>query len=270
MSKTSIIGTLADKGGVGKTTIIYNKAEHDAANGKKVLLIDGDENRHLSSIYNNYQNTGTVMNCFSDKEEVEFVHVKENLDLIPGSKELGELNTQLATATNKETKFFMWLLDHADELEQYDRIYIDLHPNMSIITKNFLIVCDLLLCPVEPHKFSFEGLDSAKINLEKFRKEMIDFRSRETLVKAQLMFIGNKVKYNTSSSHSFKKVVDERDDFLGFFWERNLMATSTSENIPIVDMLKDDKLMKDKSTKDYLIHTEQTLEQISKYIDLYV
>lgn len=270
MSNTNIIGTWADKGGVGKTTIIYNKAEHDAAEGRKVLLIDGDENRHLSSIYNNYQNTGTIMNCFSDNGEVEFVKIKENLDLIPGSKELGELNTQLATATNKETKFFMWILDHADELQQYDRIYIDLHPSMSIITKNFLVVCDLLLCPVEPHKFSFEGLDSAKINLDKFRKEMIDFRSRETLVKAQLMFIGNKVKYNTSSSHSFKKVVDERDDFLGFFWDRNLMATSTSENIPIVDMLKDEKLMKDKSTKDYLIHTEQTLEQISKYIDLYV
>lgn len=267
---TIFVGSFADKGGVGKTTILFNQAEYDASQGYNVCLMDGDENRHLSSIYNNYQSSGTIKNIFTGNEDVEFVKIKENLTLIPGSKDLADMNTELATATNRETKFFMWLLDHADEMQQYDRVYIDMHPSMSIVTKNFLVACDLLLCPVEPHKFSFEGLDSAKINLDKYKKEMIDIRTRETLVQANLVYIGNKIKYNTSSSHAFIDAVSTRDDFIGLFMERNLMAESTNQNIPIIDMTLDESFTKQsKSNKDYLNSTVKTMEGISDFIKNY-
>ena len=126
----------------------------------KVLLVDLDSQCNLSHYFDVYQTTGTVANIFTGAGSVEIVNVAPNIDLIPGSMRLDEVEASLATKSNQNTIFYDWLSEHCEELNlaQYDVILIDTHPDFGIITKNAIAVSDVTLTPVAPGKdFSAEG-----------------------------------------------------------------------------------------------------------------
>ena len=71
---------------------------------------------------------------------------------------------------------------------------------------------------------------------------MIDYKTRESFVTAKLFYVGNMVKHNTKSSIEFKEVIENSENYITYFPEKELITKSILEKKPIVEFKKDQKI----------------------------
>jgi cellulose biosynthesis protein BcsQ len=195
MSK--IISVFSHKGGVGKTTFIYNIAFELAERNKKVLLIDADSQMNLTS---------SIFGKFLDVDYSKEKQTKNNDDiswdvflstyrnfvdyfsLNDESKPLfkSKLNSNvhlISSSLSIDTSVLEWtdivlgsriensqmrdprLLNFQDKLlklkNDYDYIFIDMAPSASNII-NAMLVCssDYFIVPVFPNFFSLQAVNN--------------------------------------------------------------------------------------------------------------
>lgn len=259
---------IALKGGDGKTTITLLCATRLAAFKLKVLLVDLDSQCNLSHYFDVYQSTGTVANIFTAAGDVEIVSVAPNIDLIPGSMRLDEVEASLATKSNQNTIFYDWLSEHCEELnlEQYDVILIDTHPDFGIITKNAIAVSDVTLTPVAPGKdFSAEGKANLELRLEAYRQEEIMRPSRESLIQAESYFVLNKIAKTKKKSKELLAEFKDDPDVLGIIPEKELFNQDTKD-LTIIDMMEDPKIFKEH--RNFFVQLKKTLGAIFDVLKL--
>ncbi|MFC2401367.1 MAG: ParA family protein [Streptococcus sobrinus] len=259
---------IALKGGDGKTTITLLCATRLAAFKLKVLLVDLDSQCNLSHYFDVYQSTGTVANIFTAAGAVEIVSVAPNIDLIPGSMRLDEVEASLATKSNQNTIFYDWLSEHCEELnlEQYDVILIDTHPDFGIITKNAIAVSDVTLTPVAPGKdFSAEGKANLELRLEAYRQEEIMRPSRESLIQAESYFVLNKIAKTKKKSKELLAEFKDDPDVLGIIPEKELFNQDTKD-LTIIDMMEDPKIFKEH--RNFFVQLKKTLGAIFDVLKL--
>ncbi|WP_238537490.1 ParA family protein [Staphylococcus massiliensis] len=201
-----IITFAAIKGGVGKTTLSYNFAEYLADLGAKVLMIDLDHQCNLSQILGVYDQKNTVLSIFEKieslniNEQVKIHHISDNIDLISGFLRLDEYEKHMSTTDGKDMQLYMWLDDYyeAYHIDQYDYIIIDTHPDFSTSTRNAIVVSHKVISPNKPSGFSDDSNANIEYRINKLKKELIDFKTRESYVTAELFYVGNMVKHNTN------------------------------------------------------------------------
>jgi len=160
------------KGGVGKTTLTLNLGASLAKAGKKVCLIDCDPQANMTmglgymqpdelpvtipDMIQNIINPG-----FSEKisgliEKREYILKAENLDFIPSSIRLANVESILSGAIGREN-VLKKLIKRIKE--DYDYILLDTMPSLSVMTINALTAADRVLIPVQPQFFSAKGLE---------------------------------------------------------------------------------------------------------------
>ena len=76
-----IITFSAIKGGVGKTTLVFNYGEWLSEQGYNVLLIDTDHQCSLTQTYDIYDSENTVKNIFTNTGKVNIHEIKENISM---------------------------------------------------------------------------------------------------------------------------------------------------------------------------------------------
>lgn len=245
-----IITFAAIKGGVGKTTLSYNFAEYLSDLGKKVLMIDLDHQCNLSQILGVYDQKNTVLSIF---EKIESLHIKEkvkihninsNIDLIGGFLRLDEYEKHMSTTDGKDMQLYMWLDDYYEEynIDKYDYIIIDTHPDFSTSTRNAIVVSHKVISPNKPSGFSKDSNSNIDYRVNKLKKDLIDYKTRESFVTAKLFYVGNMVKHNTKSSIEFKEVIENSENYITYFPEKELITKSILEKKPIVEFKKDQKI----------------------------
>lgn len=238
-----IVSFAAIKGGVGKTTLAYNFGEWVAKQGKKILYIDLDHQCNLSQTYDVYgdKEIGTVANIFLQQDNVTINHVKKNIDLIAGNMHLDDIETSIENMTNKNMRLYMWLNNNFDRLNlnQYDYIIIDCHPDFSTATKNAIIVSHDIISPITPSKHGFDAKFNLEDRINELRKEAIEFSTGESYVTAKLFFVANMIKRNTSSSNEMLSTIKDDKTVIAVIPEKELFNRSNLDSIPVVDM-KDD------------------------------
>ncbi|MBV1882375.1 MAG: ParA family protein [Pseudomonadales bacterium] len=162
------------KGGVGKSSIASNLAAISAHKGLKTLLIDLDSQCN-STQYLLGKNAGRIQNdvgvFFSQllsfklrpQKLQSFIHRTPfpNLDIIPSSPVLGEIQGQLE-AKHKIYK----LRDALASLDRYDAVYIDTPPAYNFYTMSALISAHSCLIPFDCDEFSRQALYSLMDNVE--------------------------------------------------------------------------------------------------------
>ena len=157
MAKT--IAIVNQKGGVGKTTTAVNLSACVAEKGRRVLLVDIDPQgnassglgcaaKHRRSVYD------VLMGETPAKDAIQATKFGP-LSLLPSSIQLAGAEIELVAMPGRET-----LLKNALEpvKDEFDYIFIDCPPSLSLLTLNAMAAADSVLVPIQCEYYALEGV----------------------------------------------------------------------------------------------------------------
>lgn len=195
-----------NKGGVGKTTLVYHLAWVFADMGKRVLVADLDPQANLTSmflaeddleqIWDGENNTNlSIMNALEplikglgDIGKTPTKKISSNLQLIPGDLRLSNFEAKLSENWTKcldrdESSFrvtssLFRLVQNAAQNSDADIILIDVGPNFGAINRSALLCADAVVVPLAPDLFSIQALRNLGPTLKRWRSEWDDRKQR--------------------------------------------------------------------------------------------
>jgi chromosome partitioning protein len=160
MGMARIISICNQKGGVGKTTTSVNLGSYLAALGRRVLLVDFDPQANASSALGSDPMQVEESIYHGVINAVPFERVLKpttifNFHFVPAAPHLAGALIEFVNLPEREyfLRKFLNRLRH-----QYDYIFIDLPPSLSLLTVNGLVASDEVIIPVQAEYYSLEGL----------------------------------------------------------------------------------------------------------------
>ena len=151
------------KGGVGKTVTAINASYLLATeHGKKVLLVDADQQGNCSQFFGVYgydkPSMTDVMKRRVTAEEVIQHTEYEGLDIISANLSLAEAEKAVLmdSVTPQQVRLREILRQVKDD---YDYVLIDNAPSLGMCVINSLATSDYLIIPAKVDKFTFDGID---------------------------------------------------------------------------------------------------------------
>lgn len=163
MKKPMIISILNQKGGSGKTSVSVNLASSLALEfNKKILLLDLDLQANATSNLIGYKEKReySLARIFKESKAIhkEFIYdtAIENLKIIPSDEQMMDVDIQLVAKMARERILEQSLKSKA--VDQFDFIFADNPPYISLISLNSLACSDYVLVPITPSYFSLFGL----------------------------------------------------------------------------------------------------------------
>lgn len=147
-----VVSVMNQKGGVGKTTLSRILLEGLQQKKLKLLAIDTDKSRNLTSLFH-FENTGkTIVDLLQGEEALEcIIHTNEGIDLIQGDSKVSLIeNSQL------DPEYFR---SKIEVLRQYyDIILIDTSPDLNKMNTQTMTASDSIIIPMFADFFSIQGL----------------------------------------------------------------------------------------------------------------
>lgn len=202
---TPVIAFFNNKGGVGKTSLVYHIAWMFADLGKRVVAADLDPQANLTAaffdedriegLWADESRANTVFRCLQplikglgDVEEPSLRIIDEQLALLPGDLALSgfedELSNQWSACLDGRERAFrvesaFWrTMQSAARNHKADVVLVDLGPNLGAINRATLISADYVVVPLSPDLFSVKGLSNMGPCLRKWQKEWQERRKK--------------------------------------------------------------------------------------------
>lgn len=162
------------KGGVGKTTTTVNLAVYFATFGKKILLIDVDpqSNASIGLGIEKRNDNHCLYNVLIDGIEAKNVIKNSSiagLDLLPSSPKLAGAEVELVPIQGREQRLKNALQTIKDN---YDFVFIDCPPSLSLLTVNALTAADEVIIPIQCEYYALEGISQLTNTLELVRSTL--------------------------------------------------------------------------------------------------
>ncbi|MFI6059628.1 ParA family protein [Streptomyces sp. NPDC051286] len=179
------------KGGVSKTTTVFNLGWMLAEQGKKVLMVDSDPQCNLTGMVLGFQGADELENFYETQgrntlrsgllpafeaqprsiEPVETVTVtaRPGLHLLAGDLRLAELEVTLGIAQELSAAIqalqnlpgsMNFLINATAESIDADYVLIDMSPGLGAINQNLVSISDYMILPTSPDIFSVMAIDS--------------------------------------------------------------------------------------------------------------
>ncbi|MES2705261.1 MAG: AAA family ATPase [Verrucomicrobiota bacterium] len=194
-----ILSFFNNKGGVGKTTLVYHLAWMFADMGKRVLVADLDPQANLTSMFLNDRELESLwdpddgkhrsimaplrplIEGVGDISESPFHQISPEIRLIPGDLDLSNFEYNLSDAWGKcldrqpsafrITSSLHRIVNQAAEDFNADLVFIDVGPNFGAINRAALLSAHALVVPVAPDLFSLQGLRNLGPTLARWRQD---------------------------------------------------------------------------------------------------
>jgi cellulose biosynthesis protein BcsQ len=185
-----------NKGGVGKTSLVYHLAWMYGDRGIKVLVADLDPQANLSAMFldndrllelwdNDKKETiadslQPLMDRTGDIAPPHVERVNKNIGLVPGNLALSRFEDLLSenwpkclageiAAFRVITAFYRIIQQAAQQMDA-GLILIDVGPNLGAINRAALIAAEQVVLPLAPDLFSLQGLRNLGPTLRDWRK----------------------------------------------------------------------------------------------------
>ena len=173
-SHAPIIVCANQKGGVGKTTTVLNLAAELAHAGRRVLVVDLDPQRNLTSGlgFTLPEGAPTAYDLLVGRRPaVELAQPTSipNLMLIPGSADLAGIDVELATGDESGERQLAAGLRQAGDAEV---ILVDTPPSLGLVTVSALAIADGVLVPVQCEYYALEGLSQLMATIRLVRERL--------------------------------------------------------------------------------------------------
>ncbi len=196
-----VIAFFNNKGGVGKTSLVYHLAWMYADQGKRVLAADLDPQANLTAAFLDqdqliellwretetetpptlYGAINPLRRGVGDVATPHIQEVDEKIGLLAGDLQLSNFEDNLATdwakcldrderAFRVQSAFWRVLQKGAEDFEAAF-ILVDLGPNLGSINRAALIASDYVVVPLAPDLFSLQGLRNLGPRLRTWRRE---------------------------------------------------------------------------------------------------
>jgi chromosome partitioning protein len=161
------------KGGNGKSTSALNLAHAFALQGKKVLLIDLDEQKNTTSAIATQDVIQDTAEALLLNEEAAVADVAEKtvwegVDLIAASGNLSGVIREL----DEEIGSHRVLLEKLRDAGGYDLCLIDTSPSLNILVINALCASRWAFIPLSSKYFSLQGLGQTLEAIGKIQKRL--------------------------------------------------------------------------------------------------
>ena len=156
-----IIAIANQKGGVGKTTTAVNLSAAIAQAGKKVLMVDLDPQGNTTSglvrrvgernsVYDAMMGRASLNDCIQGTEIKKLQLAGSDIRLAGAEVELVSL---------KDREFYLKKL-LGPARDDYDYLFIDCPPSLSLLTLNAMAAADSVLVPIQCEYYALEGVTS--------------------------------------------------------------------------------------------------------------
>jgi len=186
-----------NKGGVGKTSLVYHTAWMFAELGHRVLAVDLDPQSNLSIMALDEERLealwpddehpqtlhGAVAPLFGGTGDIRPAHIEaldERLGLLVGDLALSRIEDELSTVwprclmgderAFRVTTAFWRVIREAAERHAADLVLIDVGPNLGAINRAALVASSHVVVPVAPDLFSLQGLKNLGPTLRQWRQ----------------------------------------------------------------------------------------------------
>lgn len=194
-----------NKGGVGKTTLVYHLAWMYAELGVPVVAADLDPQANLTTMFLSEERLvelwpdgdhddsvlGPVQPILRGLGDIGEAHVEDlapNLGLVAGDLGLSQFEARLSAAWpdcmnrdeaafRAESSFHRLLLD-ACQRRDAEIVLIDVGPNLGAINRAVLIAANHVVFPLAPDLFSLQGLRNVGPTLRDWRIQWEDRLAR--------------------------------------------------------------------------------------------
>ncbi|MEX0792425.1 MAG: AAA family ATPase [Pirellulaceae bacterium] len=175
-----------NKGGVGKTSLIYHLAWMFSTLGKRVVVADLDPQANMTAAFldedtieatwNREESGGTIFQCVKpltgvgDIIEPDPVPIADNLHLIPGDVRLSGFEDALSSQwpdsmgdhdlyrSMRLLSSFWQVMQMAAAKTTADVILVDIGPNLGAINRSVLLATDYVVFPLSADLFSLHWL----------------------------------------------------------------------------------------------------------------
>ena len=194
-----------NKGGVGKTSLVYHLAWMYADLGVSVIAVDLDPQANLTAMFLGEERLealwpdgdhpesilGAVAPILRGLGDIKAPHVERitnNLGLLVGDLGLSRFETKLSSAwpeclSRDEAAFrtesaFHRVILKAAQTSDADLVLIDVGPNLGAINRAAIIAASYVVVPLAPDLFSLQGLRNLGPTLREWRNEWQDRLAR--------------------------------------------------------------------------------------------
>ncbi len=196
------IALFNNKGGVGKTTLVYHLAHMLPRVGVRALAVDLDPQANLTSAFFDEEaleplwedGAGTILGTIDpiltgtgDIRPAEPIEVADGLHVLPGNLGLSRFEDRLADSWSKSinndeaalrtTTAFFRVIQQAALETRSDVALLDVGPNLGAINRAALLAADYLLIPMAADLFSLQGLRNLGPTIRQWRQQWARFRA---------------------------------------------------------------------------------------------
>jgi chromosome partitioning protein len=195
------VSVYVKKGGTAKTTITVNLAIQLQLQGLRVLVIDNDSQGDCTTMFGydpdrtaeelvedsidpsravdgHFGNLLALPNSRMQKMElhnvVKMPFGEYGPHLIPAEESLDDVGMVLDNIIHSDLRYGLFIeksragqVEHCD-FSQYDVILVDNNPGITSLSRNAMLACDMMVCPIRFDRFSFRALTRLSSMLNEF------------------------------------------------------------------------------------------------------
>lgn len=171
-----VLAVANSKGGVGKTSVSVHLAVGFARAGKRVLLVDLDQQGHSTTwLMGGVQPHGIADALKAGELEADHtvfpVPGRDGLSIAPASPALAGVDLALAQEVAGET-ILRDVLRRASSRFGFDVVVLDCPPNVGVTVLSALVASDAVVAPVLPSFLSLAGLRDLEATVERVRARL--------------------------------------------------------------------------------------------------